>query len=321
LAAAAGPQQAIEALLPALGESMEWELGTYWAVEPHEGVLHMVASWSTPALEASEFERHSSKLRLACGVGLPGRAWELGAPVWVDDFAAEGSFPRSDAARAANLHAAICVPALRDGEVVGVIEFVTRELRVRDLATTEALAAVGAQVGHLLGVLEERQQLLGALETLALTDPLTELPNRRAWEDGLRRELARATRDGHPVCVALIDLDHFKRFNDEHGHPTGDALLADAASAWRAVLRSGDLLARYGGEEFAALFPAQPTNAAVAVVERLRNATPGGQTCSAGVACWDRNETPEALIARADAALYEAKHTGRDRTVAADDPV
>jgi diguanylate cyclase (GGDEF)-like protein len=107
------------------------------------------------------------------------------------------------------------------------------------------------------------------------------------------------------------------RFNDEHGHQAGDRVLAESARAWQSQLRGSDVLARYGGEEFAALIPAWPLDAAVEVVERLRQATAGGLTASAGVASWDGTETGEELFGRADAALYEAKQSGRDRTVAA----
>jgi len=81
----------------------------------------------------------------------------------------------------------------------------------------------------------------------ARTDALTGLPNRRAWDEELERELARAKRYGGRLCLAMIDLDHFKRFNDREGHQAGDRLLADSATAWREQLRPSDLLARYGG--------------------------------------------------------------------------
>jgi diguanylate cyclase (GGDEF)-like protein/PAS domain S-box-containing protein len=317
LASAASPAVSMEAVLRALGESMDWGLGAYWAVDSSEGVLRRAASWCAPTIAAEEFERERGELRLALGVGLPGHAWAQGEPVWVEDLTAETSLPRMEAAGQVGLRAAICVPVLRGGDVVGVIEFLARELRLRDRSVSDVLVAVGAQTGQLLGILEERLELLTKLETLALTDQLTGLANRRAWDEGLRRELARASRDGHPVCVALIDLDHFKRFNDESGHQAGDALLTGAAADWLAVLRAGDFLARYGGDEFAAIFPAQSLETAVAVVERLRVATPAAQSCSAGVALWNTSETAEQLVGRADAALYEAKQTGRHKTVAA----
>jgi diguanylate cyclase (GGDEF)-like protein len=119
------------------------------------------------------------------------------------------------------------------------------------------------------------------------------------------------------MCMAMLDLDHFKLFNDELGHQAGDRLLKAAASAWRHQLRSTDTLTRYGGEEFAAVLPSCELEDAVHLIERVRAATPAGQTCSAGVARWDGEETPEQLVLRADQALYEAKHSGRDRVVVA----
>jgi diguanylate cyclase (GGDEF)-like protein/PAS domain S-box-containing protein len=161
----------------------------------------------------------------------------------------------------------------------------------------------------------ERQGLLDRVEAMARTDPTTGLPNRRSWEEELRAAIARAQRHGHSLAVALVDLDRFKLFNDTYGHPAGDALLADAAASWRLTLRVTDFIARYGGEEFALLFPECPPDEALAVLDRLRAATPQSQTASVGIAYWDRSESPEDLVARADAALYEAKDAGRNRVV------
>jgi diguanylate cyclase (GGDEF)-like protein/PAS domain S-box-containing protein len=163
----------------------------------------------------------------------------------------------------------------------------------------------------------EREELLARVEAMARTDVLTGLPNRRAWDEELRRELARAVRHGHTLAVVILDLDRFKSFNDTHGHQAGDVLLGEIGNLWRTQLRVNDFVARYGGEEFAALLPACPPDEAIAAVERLRVAIPGDQTCSAGVAYWDEQEGPEALIGRADTALYDAKRAGRDCTVTA----
>jgi diguanylate cyclase (GGDEF)-like protein/PAS domain S-box-containing protein len=162
---------------------------------------------------------------------------------------------------------------------------------------------------------EEREELLQRVEAMARTDELTGLANRRAWDEDLRRELARAARRGGSLCVVLIDLDHFKAFNDEHGHPAGDALLRDAAIAWRMATRITDFLARYGGEEFVVLLPDCPPEEAIPIIERMRASMPEAQTCSAGVAYWDGEESAEELVARADQALYQAKREGRDRVV------
>ena len=105
-----------------------------------------------------------------------------------------------------------------------------------------------------------RQVAQDEARKVARVDALTSLPNRRAWDEALPRELARARRDGKPFTVAMIDLDNFKKFNDTHGHQAGDDLLADAARAWIAQLRETDLLARYGGEEFIAALPDSSLN-------------------------------------------------------------
>jgi diguanylate cyclase (GGDEF)-like protein len=157
---------------------------------------------------------------------------------------------------------------------------------------------------------------LGRLERLASTDDLTGLPNRRHWDEQLPRELGRSLRHEEPVCVAMLDLDHFKAYNDTHGHQAGDRLLKEVAAGWRAVLRPYDLLARYGGEEFSLILTDSRIDHATWITERLRIATPKGTSCSVGIAEWNRDEDPAALVDRADQALYEAKRGGRDRTVA-----
>jgi diguanylate cyclase (GGDEF)-like protein len=140
--------------------------------------------------------------------------------------------------------------------------------------------------------------------------------NRRAWDDELPLELARSARSGRSLCVALLDLDHFKAYNDRHGHQAGDRLLKAVAAAWQGRLRKTDLLARYGGEEFAVLLPDCGLDSAMEIAERLR-AAPPECTCSIGVAAWDGREAATQLVDRADRALYAAKEGGRDRSCAA----
>lgn len=164
---------------------------------------------------------------------------------------------------------------------------------------------------------KERERLLELLQTAALTDELTGLPNRRARDRQLDRELSRAERQQDALCVTVLDLDNFKRYNDTHGHAGGDQLLRAATAAWSTQLCASDLLARHGGEEFTLLLPECDEADALALVERLRAATPAGQTVSAGLAQWDGGETADALLERADTALYEAKAAGRDRAVVA----
>jgi diguanylate cyclase (GGDEF)-like protein len=173
------------------------------------------------------------------------------------------------------------------------------------------------QARELEAAAHEREALLARVERLALTDPLTEAANRRAWDRWLDR--ATDAHGGQHFAIGVLDLDHFKAFNDAHGHVAGDALLVEATAAWTAELRPGAELARIGGEEFAVLLPRTDLAGAAATLERLARRTPRGQTCSAGVAEWNRSESPDALMRRADEALYAAKRAGRDRVEPARD--
>ncbi|MGH2698304.1 MAG: GGDEF domain-containing protein [Actinomycetota bacterium] len=155
-----------------------------------------------------------------------------------------------------------------------------------------------------------------SLETLAHTDVLTGIANRREWDLQLPREIGRAERQKSELCVALIDLDYFKLFNDEFGHQAGDEFLKETVEAWRKELRVSDLLVRYGGEEFGAILPGCTLRHAAAIIDRLRDVTPRGQTASAGVVAWNGIESLDEMVARADSALYRAKDMGRNRTIA-----
>jgi diguanylate cyclase (GGDEF)-like protein len=185
------------------------------------------------------------------------------------------------------------------------------------LASVVLFLLVTFRVSGLLTRVRRQAELL---RTLANNDELTGLPNRRAWDAAMTRAVARAGRTGEPLVVGLLDLDRFKRFNDNFGHQAGDRLLKEAAAAWRSGLRAGDELARYGGEEFAILIGGLSLERAGTLVERLLAATPHGQTFSAGLARWDGVETPDELLARADRALYRGKDAGRARVVRGDAP-
>ncbi|MFC7531713.1 GGDEF domain-containing protein [Actinoplanes sp. GCM10030250] len=165
---------------------------------------------------------------------------------------------------------------------------------------------------RILGLVRTVQEQADQLESIAYLDGLTGIPNRRAWDAELERRLAAAKRAGDTLVVGLIDLDHFKRYNDLHGHPAGDELLRTASSLWQEQLRAGDLIARYGGEEFGLILHCRLKDAAI-IMDRLQEVTPETQTFSAGLAQWTGQESAEQLSARADEALYAAKRDGRDQ--------
>ncbi len=175
---------------------------------------------------------------------------------------------------------------------------------------------VSARMTGLLDRISEQSVQLAAL---ARSDDLTGLHNRRSWNHELSRACAAARDNGHRLSIALLDLDHFKKYNDTYGHPAGDRLLREAASTWSERLGPHDVLARYGGEEFAVILPGSTLEDAVLTIEQLRLATPGDQTFSAGVALWEHGTDPAEAIAQADAALYRAKRSGRNQVLAAEE--
>jgi len=204
-------------------------------------------------------------------------------------------------------------PVLRNEETVAVLVVGWN----REVDGTGRIAASMRMLAAETAMALERSDLLARLEEVARTDDLTGLLNRRAWEEQLPREMARARRNNEPLCVAMLDLDFFKNYNDERGHQAGDRLLKQSAAAWVGELRASDTLARYGGEEFTVALAGCNLPNAKDIVERLRASMPGDQTVSAGVACWNGRESAEELVGRADAALYEAKRMGRDCLVTA----
>jgi two-component system cell cycle response regulator len=170
---------------------------------------------------------------------------------------------------------------------------------------------------------ETNARLLLQLETLSRTDGLTGLPNRRVFDENLAREVSRACRYDYPLSLVLLDLDHFKKINDGHGHPAGDAVLKSFSELAQKAFRLVDAVHRYGGEEFTVLLPHTPFEGAMRATERLRGviskhrfvagSTAVKVTMSGGVALRKGTIAPADLLAAADAALYEAKHAGRNR--------
>jgi diguanylate cyclase len=200
----------------------------------------------------------------------------------------------------------------------------TQRVRQENETLESQLADTTAEVGRLKEHLEQ-------VRREAMTDGLTSLANRKAFDEALQRACGQADASGETLCLAVLDIDHFKAFNDTWGHQTGDQVLRYVASVIGRAGDGGRTAARYGGEEFALIFPGEDARTAIAILEEIRaevasrvlkrrstNEDLGAVTLSAGVAERRPGEPPGGLVERADAALYASKRGGRNRTSSAD---
>ncbi len=218
----------------------------------------------------------------------------------------------------------LLMPLVREGKLVGSLNFGSMQPdHYRRGVGTELIQRLSAIIAVALQQILNRARLRHA----GLTDPLTQLNNRRFFEQRLVEEFDRARRTRRPLCCLMIDVDHFKSINDEYGHQGGDAVLQTVARTMDRFMRSSDVLARYGGEEFVVLLPETPARIAKDVAQRLRSGIEkeptktGGRsltvTVSIGLSLYGPDssdqENPRTLVAYADQALYRAKQNGRNR--------
>lgn len=243
---------------------------------------------------------------------------EAGHPVTSATLTSDDGWLRRALPGARNL---LVIPVLSGGATIAFVVAATNT-QPGSLVERRLLDDVTRTVHY--GVLAHANAVLRAeLDRAATTDGLTGVANRARFDDRLARELRRAQVDGVPVSLVLVDIDHFKPFNDDFGHQVGDLVLQRVAAALEQEARPNDLVARYGGEEFAVILPHTDLVQGAAVAERHRASVhrveaPRAVTASMGVAvCLGPHDTPAAMIERADKALYTAKESGRDQVVMA----
>jgi len=276
-------------------------------------LVQVSGSWADCALPVLEFE--------------PANCWALrtGHPHLV----LAGDKTATCAHAAGVDHTYLCVPVQAQGEALGVLHFqATDEAPMFDDTELSFKTTFAGQVGLSIANIRLRD----ALRTQSIKDPLTGLYNRRYLDETLEREIRRAGRSDLPVSVLMLDIDHFKRFNDTHGHDAGDAVLRETSNFLSAGIRAEDFACRYGGEEFVVVLPTATVQVAQARAERLRlrlrelSVMHQGHplervTASIGVAEFPRHGlTAKDLLSAADAALYQAKRRGRNMVVVAEVP-
>ena len=320
----------LQRITDTLAAKLDCEFVALVTVDAQRGVFQCEAL--TTKCETSVYVGYSRPL----GSGVVGQVAATGEPVLIDDVSEFENYVET----LPNARAELCVPVNHHGELVAVLNVEsTRPAAFHadlPLLTTVADQVAGAiasaqrhaELLHVQAQLEAKTRALeaanvhlaNAIETLhriSTEDGLTGVSNRRHFDDTLAREWRRAMRSAAPLSLLMVDVDHFKAFNDQHGHQAGDEILRRVAQMLRdAIHRAADLVARYGGEEFVVLLPETNEADARALAESLRTSiAETAVTVSIGAATMiperDRN-TFEHLVRIADEALYEAKRAGRN---------
>jgi len=298
------------------------ESGALCVLRDSRQLAEVVASWGDDPGTASMFP--------------PEDCWALrsGRSHCVEET---GSAVRCPHVRPAPALCYLCIPLMAQGKALGILHFqgapqqepATEAMQERLKAAKKELASTLAEhVSLALANLRLRE----TLRTQSIRDPLTGAFNRRYMVESLERELHRASRSERPLGAIMVDIDHFKKYNDTYGHEAGDALLKELAKFLQAQVRGGDIACRYGGEEFVLILPEASPEVTLRRAEQMRegvkrlNVVHHGQplgriTLSLGVAGYPGDgQTPDELLRAADAALYQAKERGRDRVVVSQAP-
>jgi len=313
---------AIPQVLRRFCETVDWQCGAFWALDPDARLLRCLGTWSIDrdairAFVAAGTEQ--STANLSHEEGLLRRACTTGRPVWIADVARDEGFRRRDLAAEAGLHAAFAFPLRSASKVIGVMAFFHQDVRHPDESLIRAVHSIGSQMGQFM----ERMRTEETLNFVATHDGLTKLPNRALFMLRLDHAIVQARRHRRPLAVLFVDLDRFKAINDTLGHDAGDELLREVARRMSSGVRDSDTVARFGGDEFVALLEEIASPAVVRVVaQRLvvalgRSAHVASRelnvTASIGVSVYPADgEDSQALLKNADIAMYRAKERGRN---------
>ncbi len=303
------PEETFKALLGTIKDAIPYQNATLFLMSKSEGEL-------TNAITVGSAVDLIPDVKFDHGLGFSGWVAKEKKPVLIKDLRANrrGELPE--------MASFLSVPLIVQQEIIGVINLSHSKPNSFDEDDLRLLSLISGQAASAI----HKHLLYKEMETLAITDSLTSVFNRRHFQERLAGEAARARRYRQDFSIVLIDIDNFKRFNDTCGHSVGDAILREFAALLRRCARESDVVARYGGDEFILLLPCTPGDKAMAAAQRIKAVIekctfPRRKklTVSMGVASFPRDaEDGAETVSRADEALYAAKRLGRNKAVAFD---
>ncbi|WP_239125330.1 diguanylate cyclase [Leptolyngbya sp. CCY15150] len=330
---AADIDMALRAILQEVCDAIGWDYGEAWMQWDTEDALTLRQPYLLlDSQDMNQFQYCSLHTQYQQGEGLVGRVWQTQQPAWQSSLDRHDLLPcvRCVAAHQANLKTAFAVPVVLHDRSLAVLAFYSVIDRALDQRLLDVVSAVALQLGTLIQQKQAEEALRRAnleLQRLVSLDGLTQLANRRRFDEYLDQEWRRSRREQQPLSLILCDVDHFKLYNDHYGHQAGDDCLKQIAQAiTQSIRRPADLAARYGGEEFAVILPNSDWEGAVHIAQTIQKAianlhirhdysnTAPIITMSLGISSLVPSDThgATALITVADRALYEAKAKGRN---------
>ena len=321
LAESESQEDVMPKLLQTICEALGCACGARWIWNEREPEITCAETWSVPSEEVEAFmarSRDSRPLPTGAG-GLLRRVMASGEPIWITDVVQDASFQRAPLAAKAGLHGAFAFPIRFGDDILGVMEFFSRESRQPDAVLVQSTLSIGSQIGQFMA----RRQAEERVRHLAHFDELTGLPNRSLFNQRLSHALARARRAEEPLAILFIDLDRFKNINDTLGHEAGDRVLKEIAQRLRGCLREVDTVSRLGGDEFVVLIEGASRPADVAEVAQkilaavalplLLESQEFHVTASIGIStCPGDSDDLQGLMKNADIAMYRAKERGKN---------
>ena len=312
--------ETIQKLLQSLGETLGYNVGLFCGMDRQNGSLFLKETWQNclPAKDAEEL--FSGPMSFSPEKGLPGVIAPNKAPIGIPDITTEPNVCRYPIASKHNLNGAVAFSVVSEKEILGVFEFFSLQKQPIDAYLLDCLNTLGNHIGQFFKRKESEEQIAH----LATHDTLTNLFNRRRFNEELQSWLTQSSRYGAHGALLFIDLDNFKNVNDTYGHQTGDELLVNISAVLKQRLRKSDVLGRLGGDEFAVLLSHVNGEQAVTIAEQMvetvlqngkyTNSNYTNVTASIGVALFpDHSQELDGLIACADHAMYRAKEGGRNR--------